>query len=253
MILVLAGTRDGRELALELAQKGYNVLLSVVSTYGGALVRQSNLAVRVGALDELGLKELILESQIQLVIDASHPYAANVSINTMAACSSMGLPYIRYERPVTDLPDYSRLYTVASAAEAAQTASSLGEVLFLTIGSRTLSIFKNEPSLVKHRIIARVLPDVSVLQECFRLGFHPRDIVAMEGPFSHELNVAMFRQYQAGIIITKNSGSIGGTDAKITAAMELNLPLVVIDRPAVTYGVQSDSAMQIIQHIKEAL
>lgn len=253
MILILAGTRDGRELALELANKGYNVLLSVVSTYGGELVRQSNLAVRVGALDELGLKNLILESQVRLVVDASHPYASNVSINTMAACKSIGLPYIRYERPAAQLPDYTGLYTVTSAAEAARTASSFGKVLFLTTGSRTLSVFKKEPSLADHRIIARVLPDVSVLHDCLRLGFQPRDIVAMEGPFSHELNVAMFRQYQASVIITKESGSTGGTDTKVTAAMELNLPLIVIARPAVVYGVQGDSTAQIIQHIEEVL
>ena len=103
------------------------------------------------------------------------------------------------------------------------------------------------------RIIARVLPDPVVLQECAGLGFRPRDIVAMEGPFSHELNVALFREYGAEVIVTKNSGQVGGSDTKISAAMELNLSLVMIGRPAVSYGVTGTSIQEIMQLIKEVV
>ncbi|MDF2635993.1 MAG: precorrin-6x reductase, partial [Pelosinus sp.] len=81
----------------------------------------------------------------------------------------------------------------------------------------------------------RVLPEPSVLVECLDLGFKPQDIVAMQGPFSHNLNVALFQEYRAEVIVTKNSGQIGGSDMKITAAMSLNLPLVIIDRPMIQY------------------
>ena len=68
-----------------------------------------------------------------------------------------------------------------------------------------------------------------------RLGLSPKQIVAMQGPFSQALNREMFRQYRADVIVTKNSGAIGGTDTKIAAAVELGLPVVVIDRPVLAY------------------
>ena len=251
MIVVLAGTRDGRELAQELSDQGYEVLLSVVSSYGAELVQAAQLPVRTGALDEAGLKQLLLDQAVSVVVDASHPYAANVSANAIAACRQSHIPYIRYERPQAQLPAYKQLHTTATATEAARAAAALGQVVFLTIGSRTLASFTTEPALKNHRVIARVLPDPTVISQCLGLGLQSRDIVAMEGPFSHEMNVAMFRHYQAEVIVTKNSGSAGGTDTKITAAMELNLPLVVITRPAVAYGVVGHSTEQIIQHIQE--
>ena len=251
MILVLAGTRDGRDLALELANEGYNILLSAFSEYGGELARQANLTVRVGALDAVGLQQLLEQQAIAIVVDASHPYAANISRNAMNACQQTGKPYIRYERPIAVLPDYQQLYQVPTAAEAAKLAATLGKVVFLTTGSRTLAVFKSEPTLSAHRIITRVLPDPTVLKECLELGFQPRDIVAIEGPFSHNMNIVLFRDYQAEVIVTKNSGQVGGSDTKISAAMELNLPLVVINRPTISYSLVGHCSERIIQLIKE--
>ena len=251
MIVVLAGTRDGRELAQELSDQGYEVLLSVVSSYGAELVQAAQLPVRTGALDEAGLKQLLLDQAVSVVVDASHPYAANVSANAIAACRQSRIPYIRYERPQAQLPLYKRLHTTATAGEAARAAAALGQVVFLTTGSRTLETFTTESALQRHRIIARVLPDPAVISQCLELGLQPRDIVAMEVPFSHEMNVAMFRHYQSEVIVTKDSGQAGGTDTKITAAIELNLPLIIITRPTVSYGVAGHSTEQIIQYIQE--
>lgn len=253
MILILAGTLDGRQLAVDLVQEGYEVLLSAVSEYGGELARDSRLTVRVGPLDQPGLVALLKEAAIQAVVDASHPYAANASQNAMAACEAVGIPYIRYERPAVPLPAYEKLYEVYDAAEAAKMAASLGNTVFLTTGSRALAVFKSEPLLADKRVIARVLPEQSVLQECLELGFSPRDIVAMQGPFSHELNVAMFTEFQTEVVVTKNSGQVGGSDTKISAAMALDLPLVVISRPKIQYGTAGYSKPEIIALVKEAL
>lgn len=251
MILVLAGTRDGRELALELANSGYNVVLSAFTEYGGELARRDNLTVRVGALDAVGLQQFLEQQAIAVVVDASHPYAANVSQNAISACQQAGKHYIRYERLAAVLPDYHQLYQVSTAAEAAKLAATLGKVVFLTTGSRTLAAFKSEPALSDHRIITRVLPDLAVLKECLELGFRPRDIVAIEGPFSHNMNITLFREYQAEVIVTKNSGLVGGSDTKISAAIELNLPLIIINRPTISYGLVGHCFEQIIQLIRE--
>jgi precorrin-6A/cobalt-precorrin-6A reductase len=226
------------------------VLVSVVSDYGRELAAESNLMVHTGALDCEGLVLLLQTRQITLAVDASHPYAVNVSQNAQCACQMANVAYLRYERPRTALPDYERLHVVADATAAAKTAASLGRVVFLTTGSRTLKIFKIEPTLRDHRLIARVLPETSVIEECIALGFMPQDIVAIQGPFSHELNVAMFRQTGADVIVTKNSGVIGGSDSKFTAAMELGLPIIMIDRPVIAYSAVAVSFEEVLRFLK---
>jgi precorrin-6A/cobalt-precorrin-6A reductase len=236
VILVLAGTRDGRELAADLARQGWPVSIAVVSDYGRKLAAQDGLTVHTGCRDTAGLVALLRTEGVRAVVDASHPYAAAVSRNVQEACAALGLPYLRYERPPAPLPEYDKLYRAADAATAARLAAGLGKVVFLATGSRTLAVFKNEPLLAGHRLIARVLPEPEVLAVCRRLGFAPGDIVALQGPFSHQLNAALFREYAADVIVTKNSGLVGGTDSKLSAARELGLPVVVIDRPAAEYS-----------------
>ncbi|CUH94011.1 hypothetical protein P22_0073 [Propionispora sp. 2/2-37] len=251
MILVLAGTRDGRELAAKLANLGFSVMASVVSVYGQQLAQEKIGRVHEGMLDETGLVQLIQQEGICLLVDASHPYAVNVSRHAMQACNRCGVEYLRYERPSAVLPDYERLIVTEDYPAAAQTAAGLGHTVFLTTGSRHLGIFKNHPCLQQHRLIARVLPEPDVLAECIKLGFQPKDIVALQGPFSHELNMALFKDYQADVVISKNSGSIGGTDTKISAAIELGLPLVVIDRPPMEYSNIVHSFEQVLQQVEQ--
>lgn len=236
MIVVLAGTRDGRELAAFLARQGWPVSIAVVSDYGRKLAAQDGLTVHTGGRDTVGFVALLRSEGARALIDASHPYAATASRNAQAACEALDLPYLRYERPPAPLPAYDKLHRAADAVQAARLAADLGKVIFLATGSRTLAAFKNEPLLAGRRLIARVLPEPEVLTVCRRLGFAPADIIALQGPFSHQLNLALFREYAADVIVTKNSGLVGGTDSKLSAARELGLPVVVIDRPAAEYS-----------------
>lgn len=251
MILVLAGTQDGRELTDKLAHLGLRVMVSVVSDYGRQLAESGSVIVNACPLTLEGFIELIRCQGIDLVLDASHPYAVNVSHNAMAACEAAGIKYLRYERPAVSFPAYQRLHIAGDCQSAAKAAADLGRVIFLTTGSRQLKAFKTEPALRDHRLIARVLPEPAVLTECIQLGFTPRDIVALQGPFSHELNVALFKAYGAEVIITKNSGKIGGSDTKFTAAVELNLPLVVVDRPVVNYSTVVSSVDEVMKYINK--
>lgn len=252
MILVLAGTKDGRDLIGLLDSSGYKVMASVFSEYGRQLIQLDHVLIHVGPLDATGLVNLITINNISIVIDASHPYAVNVSQNAMLACQTTGRHYLRYERPTVPMPVYDGLHVVFNYDQAIQAAASLGKVIFLTTGSRHLKLFKDATCLQDHCLIARVLPDPSVLQECLDLGFMPKDIVAVQGPFSHDLNIALFKEFKAEVIVTKNSGQVGGSDTKITAAMALGLPLVVIDRPIVKYTKIVYVIDDVIEFIKEA-
>ncbi|MCE5284662.1 MAG: precorrin-6A reductase [Pelosinus sp.] len=248
MILVLAGTKDGRELASRLKKNGFPVTVSVVSQYGKQLAEEDSLTVEAGVLDETGLYQRLHAEGITLLVDATHPYAVNVSKNAIQASNKAGIQYLRYERAAVPLPDYAKLYSVTGFTEAADTAARLGQTIFLTTGSRQLKAFTSAPSLSKHRLVARVLPDAGVIAECLSLGLTPKDLIAMQGPFSHELNAALYKAYQADVIISKNSGAIGGSDTKITAAMELGLPIVVIDRPQIEYPQVAYTAEEVLAY-----
>ena len=253
MIFVAAGTQDGRELAGALLQVGYEVTASVVSSYGEKLLKQyPRLIINDKPLDEEALEDYIRQHGVRLFVDASHPYAANVSENAMRACRAANIPYIRYERASVPV-DYDKAYPVESYEEAASTAARLGATVFLTTGSRNLKAFVLSDALKGHTIIARILPTAGVLKECEELGLTPKQIVALQGPFSEELNIALYRQYGADVVVTKNSGEIGGTDTKITAAKKLGLPVVMIDRPKIDYDVIAYTFEEVLNFAKEKI
>lgn len=232
MIWVIAGTQDGRELAAELKRhSGEKVIVTVISQYGKLLAAPGVDQVLVGRLTQDQMEELIGTYQIDCVVDASHPYAAIVSQMAQAAAKVTSIRYLRYERPEVPLPDYARLYHAKDEYEAAELAASLGKRIYLTTGSKTLPVFMQSKALSGKEIWARVLPTPEVVAQCKDLGLTPKYIVAIQGPFSLAMNRAMFTDTQADVIVMKNSGLVGGTDTKLTAAMETGTAIVVIDRP----------------------
>lgn len=250
MILVLAGTQDGKELTKALLDNNYQVMASVTSDYGKKLLESENLIINDHPLDLLELEKTIQDNHINLIVDASHPYAVNISKNAMQICKNLHIQYIRYERATIDLPDYDKIFFAENYQVAANLASEFGKNIFLTTGSRMLHLFINEATLKNHTIIARVLPDTKVIEECTNLGFTPKTLIAMQGPFSHELNVELYKKYHANVIITKDSGSIGGTDTKITAAMALDLPIIIIDRPKLEYKFLATNFDEVLSFVK---
>lgn len=252
-IFVVAGTQDGRELAGFLHENGYKVIASVVSKYGEELLKQyEGIEINDKPLDSAGLTDFIAKNNISLLVDASHPYAANASQNAMTACHNTKIPYIRYERKQTVL-DYEKAYYVENYAEASKKASELGKNIFLTTGSRNLEAFTTSPYLKDCKLTCRVLPEPEVVFLCRNLGFLPESIIAMQGPFSKLMNLEMYKKYEADVVITKNSGSLGGTDTKVEAAMELNLPLIIIDRPKVQYDNVTDNYDDVLAFVRKEI
>lgn len=253
MIFVLAGTQDGRELAEVLVEKCYHVMASVISQYGKSLFDESKFIINDHPLDQYELIQVIRKYNITLLVDASHPYATNVSQTAMDICQKLNICYIRYERENSILPLYDKLYLSKDYLMAIEMAADLGQNIFLTTGSRMLQVFTESSRLKTHTLIARVLPDEEVMKKCISLGFTPKHLIAMQGPFSHALNVELFKKYRANVIVSKESGKIGGTDTKITAAMELNLPIVLIERPKLKYALLTKTYDEVVQQIEEFL
>ena len=249
MILVLAGTLDGREIAAGLTDAGYEVMASVVSDYGRILAEQSGVKAQAAAMTDRELAQFIRDEGITLLVDATHPYAVNVSRNAAGAAKEAQIPCIRYERPSSDLPNYAKLLVAKDMKEAAEFAVKAGKTIFLTTGSHTLALFR-AAATADCRLIARVLPQPDVITACLEAGFLPGDIVAVQGPFSQELNRAFFQEYKADVMVTKNSGAVGGTDSKIAAAMELNMTVVVVQRPPATGAETMSSVRDLLEYLK---
>ena len=235
MIFLLAGTKDGRELGEEIIKKSYKLIISVTSDYGKNLIRQNeNLIINDKPLDLNELKKYLTENKIKIIIDASHPYAVNVSQNAIAASKKLNIPYIRYERKKTTI-DYENMYYAKDNNDAASIAANFDENIFFTTGSKTAKFFFENNLLKNKRLVFRVLPSAKVLSELESLGISPENIIALKGPFTEELNIALFKAYNADAIVTKDSGNIGGVDTKISAAKKLNLPIIMIERPKINY------------------
>ncbi|MHB1418430.1 MAG: precorrin-6A reductase [Bacillota bacterium] len=247
MILLLAGTADAGEVLAVAKEAGYRVVASAVSEYGSLLTGQRGAdACTVGPQDEAGLNLLIRDHRVRAVVDATHPFAVNISGLATKVCNQLGILYIRLERAEARWTGETTVIPVENFFEAGQKATDLGKVIFSTLGSKHISVLWEAAQEKECRLIARVLPEPGAINTCLNLGMPPRDVVAMQGPFSHELNKALFTQYGANVIVSKESGYTGGTDTKISAARELGIPLVLIRRPSITYPLQVARAEEVV-------
>lgn len=234
MILVLAGTRDGRDLAAALAAAGWEVLASAATSYGAGLLRSAapGLAVREGRLDRVAMERLLRSGPVQGILDATHPFAVEVSRLAREAALNCSVPYLRWERPSTALPDSPLVRVVSGWPEAAEQLAGLGaRQVFLAVGVKPLNAIINHPALAGCRFTVRVLPVSESLEACRRLGLSPGQIVACQGPGTVKLNEALLEACGAEAFVVKESGREGGTADKVQAALNLNIPVVVVGRP----------------------
>ncbi len=229
MILVLSGTKDGKEVAEKLKHNGFEVIASTVTNYGASLFGKE-IKVFSGALDEIGMIDFINKNKVNIIIDATHPFAKEASINAINASLKASIKYIRYERQSAD---FRNAILAADFDEAVEKCKEFDNI-FLTIGSKNLERFKPLWEVGK-KVTARVLPSSNVLRKCEELGLASKDIIAMEGPFSTELNYIMFKEKEAEVIVTKESGITGGVVEKLEAASRLGICTILIKRPTINY------------------
>ncbi|MDW7673762.1 MAG: precorrin-6A reductase [Bacillota bacterium] len=232
MILLLGGTEDSRLIAEKLQESNYRFIVSVVTEYGKYLIESNGSNdIVCGALDEVGLVDLIEKKNITTVIDATHPFAAVITNTTAAICSTKEIGYYRYERPELKNLSGQSLATATNFIEAVKVAKNMpGPWLFAT-GSKQLAEIIEAKFSPLEDLFVRVLPDPQVINKCYQMGLVARNIIAMQGPFSYDLNRAIYMQLGIKTMVTKDSGDTGGTAAKIEAALALGLNVVVIKRP----------------------
>lgn len=251
LVWVLAGTTEGREVIALLKREGYRVVATAATDYGESMVKKAGADVSLGGrLSLQGMVELIRGKGITHVVDATHPFAQEASRNAMEACRQTDIPYLRLERGEVRI-DSPLVHRCRSFEEAAEKAVELGRRVFCALGSGNLEVFVRA-ARGRGRIIARVLPTVEALEKCFSLGLEPRDIIAIQGGGSPELNKALLEGCRADVLVTKESGTVGGVDAKIKAALSMGLPVVLISRPEVRYPEAVGECEEVVRWLREA-
>ena len=258
-VFIFGGTTEGRRLSAEHIKKGDSVTVSVATDMGAEELsknRGDSLEVLVGRLDVHGMEIYTLSlhdalpiyvhgmekaiAGFDLVIDATHPYAMEASMNIKAACGNKGILYQRVERDVSysgELPE--RVYYAADHGEAAEHLRSAAGNILLTTGSKNLKVYtdillsteegdKKPSSDLLDRLYVRVLPTHEAISTCEECGIPHSHIIAMHGPFSAELNIAMIHEYDIKYLVTKETGAVGGFPEKVRAAIDTDIELVIV-------------------------
>ncbi len=239
-ILLFGGTTEGRVLAGRLAEMGHDVTVSTATELGAEELQGLDCAVVTGRMDEWQILELLWE--YDLVVDATHPYAEAVSRNLRAACREAG---VRLERVLRESSGTDGCVRVESCAQAARWLMDRpGRVLAAT-GSKELHAYA---CLDPKRLFPRVLPTHEALDACERMGIPHRNILALYGPFSEELNEAILKQYGIRWLVTKDGGPEGGFAEKREAARRAGAELVVVGRPSEEGGI---SAEELLERLKK--
>lgn len=180
-----------------------------------------------GEANEEKIEHWLQSGAFSLVIDATHPYAKEVTANIKQACFRQGIRYLRLLR---DLGDQSGALEFASAQKAAAYLANTQGNILLTIGSREIDVFAPLNKDQK-RIFARILPAEDSIAACRRAGVTGRNLLCMQGPFSADFTYAALREFQCRFLVTKNSGSAGGFEEKMEAARRAGVQVLVIRRP----------------------
>ncbi|MFZ5969795.1 MAG: precorrin-6A reductase [Bacillota bacterium] len=250
MIMILSGTLEGREIVSGLVEKKLPVMVSTATAYGGSLIPPSeHCTVLSKKLSEEEMRQLFHERQVKVLVDVTHPYAAEVSQNAMKACQALGIVYFRYHRQdsvVAEEESVMRFPTYEMAAD--YLAGTDGNILLAT-GSKTLGVFTGKIS--RERIFPRILPTSQMVEKCEGLGIKPSNIIAMQGPFSQAMNVEMIKMYNIRYLVTKDSGDVGGTKEKLMAAALTNTRVIMIERPQIDYVNVYENIGELIDKVSE--
>ena len=227
-VLVFAGTTEGRELAELLADSNIKCSVCVATDYALELMNDKRLDVHCGRLTEEEMEVLMRDGKFDVVVDATHPYAQIVSQNVRKAADKESISLIRLRRSTKSAEEgfvSFKTHEECSAWLSFQTGNIL-----LTTGSKDLGSYaKNET--IKNRLFVRVLPGEESIRLCTANGITGRQIIAMQGPFSAQMNECILREYSIDWMVTKISGHAGGFEEKIEAAKKAGVGICAILPP----------------------
>lgn len=242
-VFIFGGTTEGRKLAIACELLGIPAYVSVASEYGSDVLGELKVVkVLEGRMniDEMsaGFKAL----DISVVYDATHPFATVVKENIKSACEQNEIEYIRVLRNITDI-DSEDHKLVKSVDEAVDYLTTCEGNVFVATGSKEIAKYKK---LDLSRVYARVLSAVESINACKDIGLEGSHIIAMQGPFSERLNIALMEEYNCKYMVSKQTGNNGGFDEKIEACKQAGVYPIIVALPQNDKGISEEEA---IEHI----
>lgn len=227
-IVVFGGTTEGRELAQLLQRQSIPALICVATEYGEALLTsEGSVRVRAGRLPAPDMAVLLKEEAPKTVVDATHPYAAQVSQSIQAVCAQLSIPCLRVRREALA---HSGCIPFATLDDMVDWLNDTTGVIFSTLGAKEAAALSRVTGFAE-RLWLRILPLEDSLRTVREAGFPAKHIICMQGPFSQALNEAMFRSCGASILLTKESGHAGGFIEKLAAAEACRMTTALLTRP----------------------
>lgn len=220
-VLLLGGTSEASALARTLAAEGVDAVFSYAGRTEAPVAQP--LPTRIGGFGGVeGLAVYLRAERITHLIDATHPFAARMSRNAIAACTTTGVPLIAFERAPWRAGPGDNWLSVNDTDEAVAALPDAPARVFLAIGKQTLAPFAEKP---QHHYLLRLVdrPEAA-------LPLPDAEAVIARGPFSEADDLALLTDHRIGWIVAKNAGG-AGAEAKLVAARRLGLPVVLIDRP----------------------
>lgn len=238
--IVFAGTTEGRAVIASLLSRKIRTTACIATDYGKEILEyedsgSEDLVLNTGRLTPEQMKALITsKTGSRLVIDATHPYAVDATLNIKKACKETGTEYIRILRKSTlsaDTDGKLVFETPEDVISWANQEANLSKKLLLTTGSKDLKAYTNIKNY-KERIYPRILPDMDSLRNASELGYKKANIICMQGPFSTQMNQALVEATGVHALVTKDTGAAGGFDEKLEAAGLMGIMTLVIKRPS---------------------
>lgn len=239
-VWLIGGTTESKEVAKAIA---IAPVITVTTPEAKSLYTDDSLII-VGKMNRQAMKQFVRKYQVSAIVDASHPFAVEVSQNAIVTAKELQLPYLRYERSTVSTHS-DRFIQLSSFEELLQGDYLLSKRVLLTIGCKALSLFESWHD--RAVLYARVLPKLESLQIALDSGFSSDRIIALRPPVSYQLERALLKQWQISTIVTKASGKSGGEDIKQQLAQELDIDLITIARPQVKYPQQTSSLKKVLK------
>lgn len=240
-ILILGGTGEAREIAAVLIARGFRVTTSLAGVTAAPVLPDGGLR-RGGFGGAEGLAAHLRDNGIAALVDATHPFAAQISANAAAACDKSGVPLFRFERPPWQVQPGDRWTTVATAREAAAALPD-GARALVTVGRKDIAPFLSREKV--SGILRMIEPPPGEVP--------PHWAIRLERPpFTLDSERRLMREHAITWLVTKNAGG-AATDAKLEAARELAIPVIMVARPASQGGAVFASVHELTADLQRLL
>uniref|UniRef100_A9A6C6 Precorrin-6x reductase n=1 Tax=Methanococcus maripaludis (strain C6 / ATCC BAA-1332) TaxID=444158 RepID=A9A6C6_METM6 len=243
---IRGGTSDANKISEEIKKNFKDVFLILTTTtdFGGKIAENYADLVISEKMDYENLKKTLLDKKIDIFIDATHPFATHASETGIKISKELNIPYIRYERPIEEIKN---AFYVENFEEAAKLALKISKKnIFYMSGIKNLKTVSEIIPIEK--LIVRILP--TSVPEALKI-LPSKNIVAMQGLFSENLNKDLIIDYDCDVIITKDSGKSGGLHEKVSGAILSGAKTIIIKRPEMDYPLKFEKIDELIEYLKK--